>query len=142
MPIAINPGPSNIATVNTAISVNSMQLLFILQGANMAIANQDQMFTRIFQGITYDPMFITATWASGAFATACAGGIYPSPSKGGTGLVSSVQSYAGLQGTLTHVNCTVQATTTTFTSNPFLNLTTANSGPLVADFRIYGVCYD
>lgn len=139
---SVNPGPSVIANPNSAISVNSMQLLFILQGANMAIANQDQAFTRMFQGISYDPYFITATWTSGAFSGACAGGIYPLPSKGGTGLVSSVQSYAGLQGALTHVNCTVQATTTTFVATPFLNLTTANGGALTADFRIYGACYD
>lgn len=137
-----NPGAATSSVANQYSSINALQLLFVLQNANLAIASQDQQFVRVFGGTTWDPQFITATWKSGAFASACTGGIFTLPSKGGNAIVATSQSYSGLTGNLTHTNCTIQASTTTFTATPILNLTTANSGALVADFRIYGFCYD
>jgi hypothetical protein len=134
-----NPGPSSSVVAN---ALNNIQLLFVLRGANMQ-TTQDQIFTRVFSGYTWDPFFITANYASGAISGSCQGGIYPQASKGGTGIVGSTQSYAGLTtGPLTHVNVTIQATTTTFITTPYLSLTTANGAPLTADFFIFGACYD
>jgi len=137
-----NPGAATSSTVNTVATYNGLQLLFVLANANLAISNQDQQFTRVFTGLTWDPQYITAVWKSGAAAGSPTGGIYPSPSRGGTGIVSSTQSYNGLTGAFTHVNCLIQATTTTFTSVPYFNVNAASSSALVADFRIYGFCYD
>lgn len=139
----LNPGAATTSTPNYYSSPFAYELLFILPFANMQLNNQDQQFTRIFSGSTYDPLAITAIWKSGAYSTSCTGGIYPLPSRGGTGLVSSTQSYAGLSsGPFNHVNVTIQATTQTFYQTPFLNINAANSGALFAEFRIYGVCYD
>lgn len=137
-----NPGTATTSTTNTVATYNGLQLLFILPFANMAIAAQDQQFTRVFGGTTWDPQFITAIWKAGAFATACTSGIFTLPGKGGNAIVATSQSYSALTGANTHTNCVIQASTTTFTATPFLNLTTANSGTLVAEFRIYGFSYD
>lgn len=138
---AVNPGPSNSASLNPLITVNGLQQLFVLRNANLRLIT-DQPFTRVFNGNSWDPFFITAVWKSGAFSSACAGGIFTLPSKGGNAIVAVGQSYAGLTGADTHVNCTIQASTTTFYNTPILNLTTGNSADLFADFYIFGVSYD
>lgn len=133
-----NLGPASASSPN----INSgLQLLFVLRDANLA-TTQDQIFTRVFSGLTWDPFFITAVWKSGAFNTACLGGIFNQPSKGGSAIVAVGQSYAGLTGATTHVNATIQASTTTFTQTPYFSLSTANSAALTADLYIYGVSYD
>lgn len=136
-----NPGPAVAQTANSFSVINAMQLLFILRGANFQIT-QDQQFNKIFTGTTLDPQYITANWISGAYATSCLGGIFTLPGKGGSAIVSVGQSYSGLTGANTHVNATIQASTTTFTTTPFLSLSTANGGILTADVFIYGFCYD
>lgn len=111
-----NPGPSVIQSPNLQAVLNlsrGVQLLFLLRNANMR-TTQDQPFTRVFNGLTWDPMFITAVWKSGAYNTACLGGIFTLPAKGGNAIVGVGQSYSGLTGANTHVNCTIQASTTTF----------------------------
>lgn len=138
---AVNPGPSNVITPNPIGIINGGQLMFVLRNANMRLTT-DQPFTRVFGGNSWDPFFITAVWKSGAFNSACAGGIFTLPSKGGNAIVAVGQSYAGLTGADTHVNCTIQASTTTFYNTPILNLTTGNSADLFADFYIFGVSYD
>lgn len=137
-----NPGASTSSTFNSALSPNALQLLFILPMANMLLSSQDQQFTRVFTGSSYDPLYIIALWKSGAASGGPSGGIYPSPSRGGTGLVSSLQSYAGLTGANTQTNCTIQAATTTYSQTPYLNVNNPNTGALFAEFRIYGFCYD
>jgi len=137
-----NPGAATTSTFNAVVSPYPLQLLFFLPNANMQLSNQDQQFTRIFTGSLYDPIYIIALWKSGAASGSPTGGIYPLPSRGGTGLVSSTQSYSGLTGANTQVNVTIQATTTTYSQTPFLNVNAANAAALFADFRIYGFCYD
>jgi hypothetical protein len=138
-----NPGASQTNTPNYFSSVFTNQLLFILPFANLQLGgNQDQIFTKVFSGTSYDPQFITAIWKSGAAGGAPTGGIYPAPSRGGTGMVSSTQLYNGLTGALTHVNLTIQASTLTFTTTPYFNVNNPNNQALIAEFRIYGVCYD
>lgn len=139
-----NSGPSVIQTANTQAVLNlsrGVQLLFAIHDANMR-TTQDQKFTRVFNGKSWDPFFITAIWKSGAYSSACLGGIFTLPSKGGNAIVSVSQSYAGLTGADTHVNCTIQASTTTFYNDPILSLSTANGANLIADFHIWGVSYD
>ncbi len=118
-----------------------VQLLFALRGANMQLTT-DQVFTKMFSGTLWDPFFITANRITGAFNTACAGGIFTGAGKTGSAIVAVGQSYAGLTGANTHVNCVIQANTTTFSVSPILSLTTGNAAALTADFFVYGACYD
>lgn len=138
---AVNPGPSNVASNNHPLIIKGVQLLFVLRNANMQLTT-DQIFSKVFTGNTWDPYFITANWVSGAFSSACAGGIFSLPSKGGSAIVATGQSYSALTGATTHTSCTIQANNVTFTSVPILSLTTGNSASLFADFFIYGACYD
>jgi len=117
------------------------QRLFVLRGANMAITT-DQPFTKIFQGTKWDPQTIVANWVSGAFNTACAGGIYIGASKSGTVVSPATQSYAALTGANTQANCAIQAFSTTFSTTPILSLTTGNTGALTCDIFIYGFVLD
>lgn len=136
------PAITNSRNQTAVLGLNrGLQLLFSLRSANMRVT-ADQPFTRQFGGLTWDPFFITAVWESGAYNTACLGGIFTLPSKGGNAIVAVGQSYAGLTGSTTHVNCVIQASTTTFTNTPILSLSTANAIDLTASFYIYGVSYD
>lgn len=135
-----NLGPSSASSPNIPV-INGVQLLFVLRNANFAIST-DQQFTRVFSGNTWDPFFITANQTSGAFSGTCAGGIFTLPSKGGSAIVAVGQSWAAMTGAFTHVNATIQAATTTFTTTPYLSLTTPNGAPLTGDVFIFGVCYD
>lgn len=139
-----NPGPLATITSNptSVLGLSSgLQLLFHLKNANMRLTT-DQVFERIFNGKSWDPFFITAVWKGGAYNTACLGGIFTLPSKSGNAIVAVGQSYAGLTGADTHVNCSIQASTTTFYNTPILSLSTANAIDLSASFFIYGVSYD
>lgn len=139
-----NPGPLATVTSNPMPGLglsSGLQLLFHLKNANMRLTT-DQVFERIFNGKSWDPFFITAVWKSGAYNTACLGGIFTLPSKGGNAIVAVGQSYAGLTGADTHVNTVIQASTTTFYNTPILSLSTGNTLDLFASFYIYGVSYD
>lgn len=137
----VNPGVASSSNANRISIVDGLQLLFILKNANLNFVG-DQIFTQVFTGLTWDPQFITAVWLSGTPTGSPAGGIFSLPNKGGSAIVSTGQSYSGLTGANTHVNLTVQATTTTFIAAPYFNLSTASTTPLFADVRIYGFCYD
>ena len=142
--VAVNQGPSVAQSRNfqSVLNLNrGLQQLFVLRNANMR-TTQDQLFTRTFNGQTWDPFFITAVRKSGAYSVSCLGGIFTGAAKTGSAIVAVGQSYAGLTGNLTHVNCTIQASTVTFTETPILSLSTANSADLLADFYIIGVSYD
>jgi hypothetical protein len=136
-----NLGPATTNTPNSIPLSGAVQLLFVLRGANMQVTT-DQLFTKVFVGTQWDPQFIIANQVSGAFSSACAGGIYTAPSKGGTAITPAGQSYSTMTGSLTQVNCVVTTPTTTFTGVPILNLTTGNGAALFADFFIFGVCLD
>jgi hypothetical protein len=139
-----NSGPAATVTANYQAVLNlsrGYQLLFRLSNANLR-TTQDQKFTRVFNGVTWDPQLITAVWRSGAYNTACLGGIFTLPSKGGSAIVAVGQSYAALTGVDTHANLTIQASTTTFRTDPYFSLSTANGADLFADLFIWGVSYD
>ncbi len=139
----INPGPANVLSPNPQglLNNNAAQLLFLLRGANMQLP-ADQQFTKMFNGALWAPFFIVAARVSGAFSSACAGGIYTAPARGGTAIVAAAQSYANLTGENSLVVCTLGAITTAFTLTPYLNLTTGNGASLIADLYIYGSVYD
>lgn len=120
---------------------NAQQLLFVLRGANMAITT-DQPFTKVFSGTLYDPVYIVVNCKSGAFNTACAGGVFTAASKGGSAIVAVGQSYATLTGVNAQVHPAIQANLTSFTATPILSLTTGNTGALTADWFFYGDCVD
>ncbi len=120
---------------------NTQQLLFVLRNANMAITT-DQIFTKVFSGTLYDPVYIVVNCKSGAFNTACAGGVYTGANKTGSAIIAVGQSYATLTGVNTQVHPAVQATLVSFSVTPILSLTTGNTGALVADWFFYGDCVD
>lgn len=115
--------------------------LFQLRGANMQL-NTDQPFTKLFQGNLWDPQMIVFNCISGAFNTACAGGIFTGAGKTGSAIVAVGQSYATLTGVNAQTHAAIQANNVTFTATPILSLTTGNAAALVADVFIYGLCLD
>lgn len=122
---------------------NAQQLLYVLRGADMTITT-DQAFTKAFGGTNYVIQAVVVKRVSGAFGTACLGGIYDTAAKGGNALVAATQSYLALTGAGT---CTVStlaaiATTKVESTAPILSLTTGNTGALTADHFIFGVCVD
>lgn len=129
------------------------QLLFVLASADMGVTT-DQTFTKLMVGTNYVITGVIFRRTSGAFNTACAGGIYTSAAKGGTALVAAAQSYANLTGanklvlvnTVTNsANFAAANTTDAQTATPILSLTTANTGgtgTLVATVGIYGFVVD
>lgn len=118
-------------------------LLFVLRAANMAVTT-DQPFTKMFAGSLYDPQSGTtiANCKSGAFNTACQGGVYTGAGKTGTQIISSTQSWAGLTAVNAQVHPAIIANNSTLTALPILSLTTANSAALTADIFIFGACLD
>ena len=121
----------------SASGSNVAQALFTIVGANMQ-STSDQTLTKVATVNTYIPTIISVVWVSGAFNTACAGGLYTAATKGGTAIVAAAQSYAALTGSGTSVNCAIAATGP-FTATPILSLTTGNSAALTATFVVWGV---
>lgn len=102
----------------------------------------DQPLQKLFDGTLWLPTAIYANRVSGAFGTACAGGIYPTAAKAGTALVAAGQSWAALTGANTSVTATLAVTSVQTTATLFLSLTTGNTGALVADLFVYGIVLD
>jgi hypothetical protein len=138
----MNIGPSIPlpSTINLG-GRNTLQLLFYLPQADMT-ATTDQTTYQVFSGTLYIPKYIDVLRRSGAFGTACAGGIYTAASKGGSAIVAAGQSYAALTGANKTVPAAIAITDTVFSAIPILSLTTGNTGALRADVYIWGVCVD
>lgn len=118
-----------------------MGLIAYGTGLNMAL-DTDQALTFVATPTLWVPTNIIARRVTGAFDTACLGGIYTAASKAGTAIVAAGQSYANLTGagkivtaTLAAVNGTDVNTSTTL----FLSLSTGNSIALTADFYVFGL---
>jgi hypothetical protein len=133
----------NQQTAPPAAPANLMQQLFVLRGADMTLTT-DQAFLKLFDGTNYVITNVNAVRKTGAFGTACAGGIYTGASKAGDALVAAAQSWAGLTGASKGVAATVAtvAATNVQSATPNLSLTTGNTGALTADIFIYGFCID
>lgn len=126
-------------------------LLFSLVAANMAITT-DQIFTKLFQGTNWQANGFVCRRISGAFNTACLGGIYNAISKPAGGiLVAAAVSYANLTGAGKIVRIDAYYNAASFaalngtdlqTAIPYLSLTTANGAALTADWYIYGQVLD
>jgi len=132
MTVRMNPGPAG-GLASTAVA----QALFTLNGANMQLTT-DQSMVKNFTGTYWLPVAITTIWASGAFNTGCAGGIYTAASKGGTAIVAAAQSYAALTGSGTTISLAI-ASAGPWGVTPILSLTTGNSAALTANFVVWGV---
>lgn len=119
------------------------QLLYVLRNADMTLTT-DQTFTKQFGGSNYIVTGIYGKRISGAFGTACLGGIYDTAAKGGNALVAATQTWATLTGAGTAQTGTLAAIALTVisTATPILSLTTGNTGALVADIFIFGICVD
>lgn len=147
--MTIHSGTSVATTVGQ--TVQSMtgagyldQLLFKISAADMAVTT-DQAMTKIFSGTKWTATRIFALRASGAYNTACLGGVYTAATKGGSAIVAATQTYAGLTGAAKMVDLTLAALLGTDVQSAaviYVALTTANSAALTADFYVYGVVLD
>lgn len=119
------------------------QFLFILRSADMTLTT-DQAFTKQGNFTNYIVTGVVTKRVSGAYGTACLGGIYTAASKGGDALVAATQTYVNLSGANTSQVATMAAVALTKvqTATPFLALSTGNIGALTADIFVYGVILD
>jgi len=98
----------------------------------------------VFSGTYFVITKAIFTVASGAYGTACVGGIYNATSKPAGGkLSSSSQSFAALTGVLKIVDADIATGTVTGTAAQsaatiYLSLTTGNTGALSALITVYG----
>lgn len=120
---------------------NPYTLLFILRNANMAITS-DQQFTKMFIGTLWDPAYIIVNRKTGAYNTACLGGVFSGAGKTGSAIIAVGQSYSTLTGANTQAHPVIQANNVTFSVTPYLSLSTGNSAALTADWFIYGAVLD
>lgn len=144
-PIAI-PG----ATATGSLHLGMMEApLFVLRDADMTLTT-DQTFTKCGAFTNYFITLIIAKRVSGAFNTACAGGIYTAAGKTGVVLVLATQTWETLNGsgaikipTLNVATADTRGRQTLInTATPILALSTGNSAALVADFYIWGKVLD
>lgn len=129
---------------NVGLDSRAVQLLFVGRGFDMTITT-DQALIKRFTGVLWMPTHVVAKRVSGAFGTACAGGVYTAASKGGNAIVANSQSYAALTGANTIVNATLAAiagAAAETSAAAYFALTTGNTGALTADIFIYGVIID
>lgn len=126
------PGGSQIA---------GQRVLAQVSNVDMTAAAADSAFVFNLIPNKYIIRRIVAERISGAFGVACAGGIYTATAKGGTAIVAAAQSYAALTGANKFVDCTLAAVAGTdvqTATSLYVNLTTGNTGALVANFYIFG----
>jgi hypothetical protein len=117
-------------------------LLFILRNADMTLTT-DQVFTKVGSFSKYVVTNVVASYKTGAFGVACAGGIYSAATKGGDAILAAVQSWATLTGAGTVATAVLANLIAKFeTATPILNLTTGNTGALTCDIFIYGAIVD
>jgi hypothetical protein len=134
---------SDVNAAKSAVLAVSAQKLFTLSSADMTLTT-DQVFTKNFTGTNYVIQKILATWAAGAFSSACAGGIYTAASKGGNALVAASQSYGNMTASGKLVDCTLTSVVSTDVQSvtPILSLTTGNAAALRCNFLIFGYIVD
>lgn len=133
----------NRGTGNPVPVAQIQQLLFVLRSADMAVTT-DQIMVKVFAGSKYIITNMYGTRVSGAYNTACLGGLYTAASKAGNALVASTQTWAALTGASTVQTATLAAIagTSVSTATPYLSLTTGNGAALSADIFLFGVCVD
>lgn len=105
----------------------------------------DQAFVKMFNGTIWVPNRIVAVHKTGAFNSACAGGIYTAATKGGSAIVAAGQSWANLTtaGKIVTATLAAVATTNYFSgADLFVSLTTGNGAALTADLFVFGHCLD
>lgn len=128
-----------MAMVNIVDPSGMQSLLFKLSNANMQ-STADQKFSRLFDGTTYAVTSIFARQRSGSTSVTCLGGIYDSPSKGGSAIVTSLQTWIPLaSGLLITVTLAALTGTNVLTDTPYLSLTTGSLTSCLADIYIFGV---
>lgn len=120
--------------------LQTMQVLWSLTGADMN-STSDQVFTKAFNftAFSFPSGGMIVTQASRALSGA-AGGIYQAPSKAGSALVASNQSYAAVTGATSILNLTPTATASGLLSstNLYLSLTTPLGQAATASFYLWG----
>ena len=123
---------------------SQQQLLWLARGVDMTLTT-DQALTKLFAGTNWIPTKVVVARKTGAFGTACAGGLYTAATKGGNAFVAAAQSYANLTGAGKMVDATLAAVAGTdvqTSGTAFLSLTTGNTGALTADVFVFGVVAD
>lgn len=120
------------------------QLLYAGRALDFTLAT-DQALSRL---VDFTNCMIThgvAVLRSGAFNTACAGGIYTATAKGGNAIVAAAQSYANLTAYGKIVNLTLAAVASTdmvAVAPLYFSLTTGNGAALTGDVLLWGIVID
>jgi hypothetical protein len=120
---------------------NGQQLLFVLRGADMTLTS-DQPLTKVFQGTRFAMFRMFIVNRSGAYSTACLGGIYGGAGKTGNIYVAASFSFSALSNAPTKYSVLTSSafclSDVCSDANLYLSLSTGNTGALVADLYVYG----
>lgn len=127
-------------TIRAATNLSLATPVAIIRSANMTLTTDQLADWQIPVPTAYVIDRVLVRRMTGAFGTACAGGLYTTTAKGGSALVAAGQSYAALTGAGKVVDATLAAIATsdvTTSATLYLSLTTGNTGALTADVLIY-----
>jgi hypothetical protein len=125
----VDEGPAN--------PVAPAATLYVLRDANLA-STGDQQFEKVGDWAIGAVLHVIATDAT-ATPTGCVGGIYTSPSKGGSQVSLSSQNWANMTTPNRVLHCQLGATPMNVGGNVYLSLTTAASQASTCDIYITGV---
>lgn len=130
------------AASSPALAGNLTQTLFVIRAANMTLTT-DQALTKVGAFTNYVVTNVVGVAKSGAFGTACLGGIYTGAGKTGDTLLAAAQSWANLTGVgLGVVAPAANILQKQESATPILALTTGNTGALTADIFVQGIVTD
>jgi hypothetical protein len=113
----------------------------VVRNVDMAVADIDNALVwQVPVPSRYVVRRMIARRVSGAFGVGCTGGLFTATARGGTALVASSQSYAGLTGAGKIQDTTIAAAATTDVTTAatlYVNFLLANTGALVGDFYVW-----
>lgn len=122
---------------------HAQRALFILKGANLQLTT-DQAFIKIGIFTNYRIVEIMVNATSGTASALTAGGVYTAGSKGGSAIVSALQSWATLSSAGVTLPLTLAGLVNTAlrSETPILSLTVASSSAATADLFLIGYPLD
>lgn len=135
--------PTRVAPILSLGQSGSLRYGLLAYGTALDFQlDTDQALTMVGAPTLWIPTNIMARRVSGAYNTACLGGVYTAASKGGNAIVAAAQTYAGLTGAGKIQTCTVAAIAATdvqTSTTLFLSLSTGNGAALTADVYVFGM---
>lgn len=140
MPIRTRTGFGPSASQAVGANPSTSGPIARLLAADMATTG-DKAFTFLITPTLWVPRRIISRRASGAYGVACLGGIWTGASATGSNVVLATQSFLGLAGANDAIDLAMIALATVkplTAASLYLNVATANTGALTADFYVYG----